>query len=177
MVIPRTAAEETQRDGLGSGAGSIPLVSATGPPRLGERRRDAPPPFILAPHPRTRRTSAAVVEVMRKGCLQVDAPADLIQVIESPPIAKTEVLMRICDLVVATGCAGMVKAAYSSGAPAYGVGVGNAAHIVDETADLDDAAVMGQRASAFRRSRWSPRPPRASPNLPESSLLLIVPFS
>ena len=86
---------------------------------------------------------------MRKGCQQVGAPADLIQVIESAPIAKTEVLMRICDLIVATGGAGMVKAAYSSGAPAYGVGVGNASHVVDETADLDDAAQMIANSKTF----------------------------
>ncbi len=129
------------------------LIPTTGP--------DATPPvkalgalkarnaLIIAPHPRTRETSAAVVEVMRKGCLQVGAPADLIQVIESPSIAKTEVLMRISDLVVATGGAGMVKAAYSSGTPAYGVGVGNAVHVVDETADLDDAAQMIANAKTF----------------------------
>jgi sulfoacetaldehyde dehydrogenase len=129
------------------------LVPTTGP--------DATPPvktlgalkarnaIIIAPHPRTWKTSAAVVEVMRKGCLQVGAPADLIQVIERPSIAKTELLMRMGDLIVATGGAGMVKAAYSSGTPAYGVGVGNAVHVVDETADLDDAAQMIANAKTF----------------------------
>jgi sulfoacetaldehyde dehydrogenase len=129
------------------------LIPTTGP--------DATPPVktlgalkarnavIVAPHPRTRKTSAAVVEVMRKGCVQVGAPADLILVIESPSIAKTEMLMRISDLVVATGGASMVKAAYSSGTPAYGVGVGNAVHVVDETADLDDAAQMIANAKTF----------------------------
>jgi sulfoacetaldehyde dehydrogenase len=80
------------------------LVPTTGP--------DATPPvktlgalkarnaIIIAPHPRTWKTSAAVVEVMRKGCLQVGAPADLIQVIERPSIAKTELLMRMGDLIV-----------------------------------------------------------------------------
>lgn len=129
------------------------LIPATGP--------DATPPvkalaalkarnaIIVAPHPRTRRTSEAVVEVMRKGCLQVGAPADLIQVIARPSIAKTELLMRMSDLIVATGGAGMVKSAYSSGTPAYGVGVGNAVHVVDETADLDDAAQMIANAKTF----------------------------
>jgi sulfoacetaldehyde dehydrogenase len=129
------------------------LIPTTGP--------DATPPvkalaalkarnaIIIAPHPRTRRTSAAVVEVMRKGCLQVDAPADLIQVIERPSIAKTELLMRMSDLIVATGGAGMVKAAYSSGTPAYGVGVGNSVHVIDETADLDDAAQTIATAKTF----------------------------
>jgi sulfoacetaldehyde dehydrogenase len=129
------------------------LIPTTGP--------DATPPvkalgalkarnaIIVAPHPRTRRTSAAVVEVMRKGCEQVGAPADLIQVIERPSIAKTELLMRMSDLVVATGGASMVKAAYSSGTPAYGVGVGNSVHVVDESADLEDAAQTIANAKTF----------------------------
>jgi sulfoacetaldehyde dehydrogenase len=129
------------------------LIPTTGP--------DATPPvkalaalkarnaIIVAPHPRTARTSAAVVETMRKGCMRVGAPADLIQVIERPSIAKTDLLMRKSDLIVATGGASMVKAAYSSGTPAYGVGVGNCVHVVDETADLDDAAQMIAKAKTF----------------------------
>ena len=129
------------------------LIPTTGP--------DATPPvkalgalkarnaIIVSPHPRTKRTSIAVVEAMRQGCREVGAPEDLIQVIEQPSIAKTEALMRLADLVVATGGAGMVKAAYSSGTPAYGVGVGNSVHVVDETADLDDAALMIARAKTF----------------------------
>jgi sulfoacetaldehyde dehydrogenase len=129
------------------------LIPTTGP--------DATPPvkalaavkarnaIIVAPHPRTARTTAAAVEIMRKGCEKAGAPADLIQVIAQPSIAKTAQLMRMSDLIVATGGASMVKAAYSSGTPAYGVGVGNAVHVVDETADLDDAAQMIARAKTF----------------------------
>jgi sulfoacetaldehyde dehydrogenase len=129
------------------------LIPTTGP--------DATPPvkalaalkarnaIIISPHPRTRKTSAAVVEVMRRGCAQVGAPADLIQSIEHPSMAKTHLLMHMSDLVVATGGASMVKAAYSSGTPAYGVGVGNTVHVVDETADLDDAALMIAKAKTF----------------------------
>ena len=129
------------------------LIPTTGP--------DATPPvkalgalkarnaIVVAPHPRTRRTSVAVVEAMREGCRQVGAPEDLIQVIDPPSIAKTEALMRRADLVVATGGAAMVKAAYGSGTPAYGVGVGNSVHVVDETGDLDDAALMIARAKTF----------------------------
>jgi sulfoacetaldehyde dehydrogenase len=57
--------------------------------------------------------------------------------------------MRMSDLIVATGGAGMVKAAYSSGTPAYGVGVGNSVHVIDETADLDDAAQTIATAKTF----------------------------
>lgn len=129
------------------------LIPTTGP--------DATPPvkalgalkarnaIVVAPHPRTKRTSVAVVEAMREGCRQVGAPEDLIQVIEQPSILKTEELMRQADLVVATGGAGMVKAAYGSGTPAYGVGVGNSVHVVDETADLADAAAMIAKAKTF----------------------------
>jgi acyl-CoA reductase-like NAD-dependent aldehyde dehydrogenase len=129
------------------------LIPTTGP--------DATPPvktlfalkgrnaIVIAAHPRTVRSSAAVVERMREACEQVGAPADLVQLLGRPSIAATQELMRQADLVVATGGAGMVKAAYSSKTPAYGVGVGNAVHVVDETADLDDAAAAIATAKTF----------------------------
>lgn len=129
------------------------LIPTTGP--------DATPPvkallalkgrnaIVVAPHPRTVDTTAAVVEYMRSACEQVGAPADLVQMLSAPSIVKTQELMRQADLVVATGGASMVKAAYSSGTPAYGVGVGNAVHVVDETADLDDAAAAIAGAKTF----------------------------
>src|SRR5690606_21770597 len=61
----------------------------------------------------------------------------------------TQELMRQCDLILATGGAGMVKSAYSSGKPAYGVGVGNAVVVVDETADIKDAANKVMRSKTF----------------------------
>ena len=129
------------------------LIPTTGP--------DATPPvnalaalkgrnaIVIAPHPRTAQTSALAVQLMRQGCEQVGAPADLIQIVERPTIAKTGELMKLADLIVATGGEAMVKAAYSSGTPAYGVGVGNTVHVVDETGDLDDAAAMIARAKTF----------------------------
>jgi len=129
------------------------LVPTTGP--------DATPPLkallaikgrnaiVVAPHPRTKDTTAAVVEFMREACVQVGAPADLVQMLENPSIAKTQRLMQQADLVVATGGAAMVKAAYSSGTPAYGVGVGNSVHVVDATADLADAAAAIVAAKTF----------------------------
>src|SRR5262249_20646303 len=68
------------------------------------------------------------------------APEDLVQCIDKPSIPLAQELMSICDLTIATGGAAMVKAAYSSGKPAYGVGAGNATMIIDETADLAHAA-------------------------------------
>ncbi|WP_197033028.1 aldehyde dehydrogenase family protein [Thiomonas sp. FB-Cd] len=129
------------------------LIPTTGP--------DATPPvnalaalkgrnaIIVAPHPRTAGTSALAVQLMRDGCKKVGAPEDLIQIVTRPSIGKTAELMRQADLVVATGGEAMVKAAYSSGTPAYGVGVGNGVHVVDETGDLDDAAAMIARAKVF----------------------------
>jgi len=95
---------------------------------------------IFAPHPRAKRAAAMVVALVRKGLDRVGAPADLCQSIEEPTVALSQELMAKCDLVLATGGGGMVKAAYSSGTPAYGVGAGNAVIIVDETADIADAA-------------------------------------
>ena len=110
------------------------LIPTTGP--------DATPPLktllalkgrnaiIVAAHPRTQKTTELTVKFMREACEQLGAPADLIQVIEKPSLSKTQQLMHQADLIIATGGAGMVKAAYSSGTPAYGVGVGNAVHVV-----------------------------------------------
>jgi len=67
-------------------------------------------------------------------------PGDLIQCIQAPSLTLSNELMKQCDLVIATGGANMVKAAYSSGTPAYGVGAGNVVTVVDETADIADAA-------------------------------------
>lgn len=129
------------------------LIPTTGP--------DATPPLkalfalkgrnaiIIAAHPRTQNTSAAAVALMRDACERAGAPADLVQIVPAPSIERTQELMRDADLVVATGGAGMVRAAYSSGTPAYGVGVGNSVHVVDETADLDDAAEAIAAAKTF----------------------------
>ena len=96
--------------------------------------------IIFAPHPKARKTAKLVCESMWAGLRKVGAPLDLIQLIEEPSIDLSIELMSKVDLVIATGGGPMVKSAYSSGTPAYGVGAGNAVVIVDETADLDEAA-------------------------------------
>jgi sulfoacetaldehyde dehydrogenase len=95
---------------------------------------------IFSPHPRSRRTTFAMVEVMREALRRQDAPPDLFQCIEKPSIPLTQYLMSACDLTLATGGQPMVRAAYSSGKPAYGVGAGNSTMVIDETADIDIAA-------------------------------------
>ena len=77
---------------------------------------------------------------MRAALRKLGAPEDLLQCVERPSIPLANELMAICDLTIATGGPAMVKAAYSSGKPAYGVGAGNATMVIDETADIDEAA-------------------------------------
>ena len=96
--------------------------------------------IIVAPHPRAKLTNKLICDLMRDAIVRMGAPADLVLSIDTPSVEKTNELMRQCDRVLATGGAAMVTAAYSSGTPALGVGVGNAVITVDETADLDDAA-------------------------------------
>jgi sulfoacetaldehyde dehydrogenase len=99
--------------------------------------RDA---VIFSPHPASRRTTTETVRVMRAALAELGAPQDLLQSVERPSIPLANELMRSCDLTIATGGPAMVKAAYSSGKPAYGVGAGNATMVVDETADIVEAA-------------------------------------
>jgi sulfoacetaldehyde dehydrogenase len=99
--------------------------------------RDA---VIFSPHPASRRTTTETVRMMRAALRSQGAPEDLLQVIERPSIPLANELMATCDLTIATGGPAMVKAAYSSGKPAYGVGAGNATMVIDETANIEDAA-------------------------------------
>ena len=96
--------------------------------------------IIVAPHPRAKLTNKKICDLMRSAIEACGAPADLVQGIEIPSLDLTNELMAQCDRVLATGGGAMVTAAYSSGTPALGVGVGNAVITVDDTADLDDAA-------------------------------------
>lgn len=96
--------------------------------------------IIIAPHPRAKLTNKKIVDLMRAALVELGAPADLVIGIETPTLDLTNELMRQCDRVLATGGGAMVNAAYSSGTPALGVGVGNAVVTVDESADLADAA-------------------------------------
>lgn len=97
--------------------------------------------IILAPSPSGWKTTNKTAEYARAELELIGLPADLIQVLP-PPASKamTKVLMERADLVVATGSQNNVRQAYSSGTPAIGVGTGNVPVIIDETADLEDAA-------------------------------------
>jgi sulfoacetaldehyde dehydrogenase len=95
---------------------------------------------IFSPHPASRRTTQEAVRLMRAALERLGAPADLLQCVERPGIPLANALMAAADLTVATGGQAMVRAAYSSGKPAYGVGAGNATMLIDETADVAEAA-------------------------------------
>lgn len=98
--------------------------------------------IVVAPHPRAKNCSAKTVELINERLEKLGAPKNLIQIIEEPSIEATNALMQLADVVVATGGMAMVKAAYSSGKPAFGVGAGNVQVIVDRDVDF---AVTAQR--------------------------------
>jgi sulfoacetaldehyde dehydrogenase len=95
---------------------------------------------IFSPHPGSKKTTNETVRVMRAALRKLGAPDDLLQCVERPSIPLANELMSRCDLTIATGGPAMVKSAYSSGKPAYGVGAGNATMVIDETADIVQAA-------------------------------------
>ncbi|MCL5072994.1 MAG: aldehyde dehydrogenase family protein, partial [Actinobacteria bacterium] len=94
---------------------------------------------IIAPHPRAKKCGKHVVDLFNAKVARYNTPANLIQIIDEPTIELTNELMKKVDVIIATGGMGMVKAAYSSGKPAYGVGVGNVQVIIDDDADIKDA--------------------------------------
>ena len=96
--------------------------------------------IIISPAPRAEKTSTETVNLIRKALAANGAPEDLVQIVNDVTIEKSQELMANCDLVIATGGAGLTKAAYSSGTPAYGVGPGNPPVVVDRDYDLKDAA-------------------------------------
>lgn len=104
---------------------------------------------IFAPHPKAKKTCELICIEMRKGLKKVGAPEDLVQYIKEPTMELSQQLMGMVDLVLATGGAGVVKVAYSSGKPAYGVGAGNATVIVDESANIEETAVKIFKGKTF----------------------------
>jgi sulfoacetaldehyde dehydrogenase len=105
---------------------------------------------IVAPSPKGASTCAKLIEHIHAEFDRIGAPRDLVQMLPAPVTKEaTAELMRQCDLVVATGSQANVRAAYASGTPAFGVGAGNVAAIVDETADIEDAAAKIVQSKLF----------------------------
>src|SRR5689334_947541 len=97
--------------------------------------------IILAPSPKGQSTLALLLEFVNENLKRIGAPENLVQMLPAPITKEaTHELMRVCDLVAATGSQSNIRAAYSSGTPAIGVGQGNVVSIVDASADLADAA-------------------------------------
>ena len=106
--------------------------------------------IILSPSPKGYSTAAKLLEFLHEELERVGAPRDLVQLLPQPVTKEISTeLMRQADLVVVTGSQANVRAGYSSGTPALGVGAGNVAVIVDESADCDDAARKIMRSKTF----------------------------
>jgi sulfoacetaldehyde dehydrogenase len=95
---------------------------------------------IFSPHPRAKKTTFETVRLMREALEKEGAPADILQCLVKVNIPMSQALMARANLVIATGGQAMVRAAYSSGTPAYGVGAGNSTMVIDETANVEEAA-------------------------------------
>ena len=92
--------------------------------------------IIISPHPRAKKSTAAAAKIVLDAAVEAGAPEGIISWIDAPSLEMTNLLMKEADIILATGGPGMVKAAYSSGKPALGVGAGNTPAIIDETADI-----------------------------------------
>ena len=92
--------------------------------------------IIISPHPRAKKSTIAAAKVVLDAAVKAGAPKGIIGWIDIPSLELTDTLMKEADIILATGGPGMVKAAYSSGKPALGVGAGNTPAIIDETADV-----------------------------------------
>ena len=92
--------------------------------------------IIISPHPRAKQSTIAAAKIVLEAAVKAGAPEGIISWIDVPSLELTNVLMQSADIILATGGPGMVKAAYSSGKPALGVGPGNTPAVIDETANI-----------------------------------------
>ena len=92
--------------------------------------------IIISPHPRAKQSTIAAAKIVLDAAVKAGAPEGIINWIDAPSLEMTNLLMKEADIILATGGPGMVKAAYSSGKPALGVGAGNTPAIIDDTADI-----------------------------------------
>ena len=92
--------------------------------------------IIISPHPRAKGCTIAAAKVVLEAAVKAGAPEGIINWVDIPSLEMTNLLMKEADIILATGGPGMVKAAYSSGKPALGVGAGNTPAIIDDTADI-----------------------------------------
>ncbi len=105
--------------------------------------------LILSPHPRAKRCTIRTAKLLLDAAVEAGAPKDIIGWIDEPSVALSAYLMKESDIIVATGGPQMVRAAYSSGKPAIGVGAGNTPAVIDETADVRMAAASIMHSKTF----------------------------
>lgn len=87
--------------------------------------------IIISPHPKAKKCTTAAVKIIMEAIKEMEVPEGMVQIMEEPTLEKTQTLMAFCDVTVATGGMPMVKSAYSSGKPSFGVGAGNVQVILD----------------------------------------------
>jgi len=126
---------------VGVVAALVPTTNpALTPPGMGIYALKAKNAVVFSPHPRAKQTTIETVRVMREALRRIGLPEDLYVCAEKPSIPLAQELMAICDLTIATGGPAMAKSAHSSGKPAYAAGQGNSTMVIDETANIEEAA-------------------------------------
>lgn len=126
---------------VGVVAALVPTTNpALTPPGMGIYALKAKNAVVFSPHPRAKQTTIETVRVMRKALKKIGLPEDLYVCAEKPSIPMAQELMAICDLTIATGGPAMAKSAHMSGKPAYAAGQGNSTMVIDETANIEEAA-------------------------------------
>lgn len=105
--------------------------------------------IIISPHPRAKKSTIAAAKIVLDAAVKAGAPRNIISWIDEPSLELTNMAMREADIILATGGPGMVKAAYSSGKPAIGVGAGNTPAVIDESADIKMAVMSVVHSKTF----------------------------
>lgn len=123
---------------------------------------------IVGPHPRAKKTSAYVVALMQEAIEKLGAPKNLIQVVKEPTIQRSTLIMELCDVCISTGGPGVVRAAYTSGKPAYGVGAGNVQCLVDR--GMDRKEVVPKIIAARMHNQGIPCSCEQFAHIPEEQL-------
>ncbi len=149
--------EENEADGytriaesIGTAAAIIPTTNPTSTAifkiLICLKTRNA---LILSPHPRAKNCTIETAKMLLKTAVEAGAPEDIIGWISEPSVALSAALMKESDIILATGGPAMVRAAYSSGKPAIGVGAGNTPALIDESANLRMAAASIVHSKTF----------------------------
>ncbi len=105
--------------------------------------------LIISPHPRAKKSTIAAAKIVLDAAVAAGAPEEIIGWIDEPTVPLSAMIMKEADLILATGGPGMVKAAYSSGKPAVGVGAGNTPAVIDSSADIRMAAASIVHSKTF----------------------------